>query len=199
MIAFFNGIALLRQQTIERTRIHGIILNGGQSFNTIPDYTKAEMGLRALLMEEVLELEKQMTAIADGAARMTGCSMKVTQAEPPQPEVYVNVPIARALDENYALIGEKTTMRTYGQGVGSTDVGIVTQTVPGIQGYINITEGAKIPTHSKEFALAANSEFGYEAMIRATKALALTACELFSNPALLQEAQTYFREKRRDF
>ncbi|RRD66007.1 amidohydrolase [Fretibacterium sp. OH1220_COT-178] len=199
MIAFFNGVALMRQQTTERTRIHGIILNGGQSFNTIPDYTKAEMGIRALRMEEVLELEERLAAVAEGAARAAGCTAKVTQAEAPQPEVYVNVPLARTLDANYALVGERTTMRTYGQGVGSTDVGIVTQKVPGIQGYIDITDGAPVPTHSREFAAAANSDYGYDAMIRATKALALTAFDLFADPVLLDEVRQYFRERRRDF
>ena len=199
MLSFFNGIALMRQQMTERTRVHGIILNGGQSFNTIPDYTKAEMGIRALRMEEVLELETRLAAVAEGAARATGCTVKVTQAEPPQPEVYVNVPLARTLDANYARVGEKTTMRTYGQGVGSTDVGIVTHRVPGIQGYINITAGASIPTHSREFAAAASSEYGYEAMLRATKALALTAFDLFDDPGLLREVREYFEERRRDF
>ena len=199
MLSFFNGLALMRQQMTERTRIHGIILNGGQSFNTIPDYTKAEMGIRALHMEEVLELEQRLAAVAEGAAKATGCTVKVTQAEAPQPEVYVNVPLARTLDMNYARVGEKTTMRTYGQGVGSTDVGIVTHTVPGIQGYIDITDGAPIPTHSRDFAAAANSEYGYEAMIRATKALALTAFDLFDDPGLLGEVREYFRERRRDF
>ena len=199
MLSFFNGIALMRQQMTERTRVHGIILNGGQSFNTIPDYTKAEMGIRALRMEEVLELETRLAAVAEGAARATGCTVKVTQAEPPQPEVYVNVPLARTLDANYARVGEKTTMRTYGQGVGSTDVGIVTHRVPGIQGYIDITAGASIPTHSREFAAAASSEYGYEAMLRATKALALTAFDLFNAPGLHSEVREYFEERRRDF
>ncbi len=198
MIAFWNGVSLMRQQMMERTRIHGIIVNGGQSFNTIPDYTKAEMGIRALLMEEVDELSKKMTAIAEGAASMTGCSFKITERDA-QPEMYVNVPLAKTLDKNYEAVGERTTMRTYGQGVGSTDVGMVTQVVPGIQGYIDITEGVKIPTHSPEFAEAANSERGYEAMIRAAKALALTAGDLFSDAMLLEEVKRYFKERRRDF
>ena len=90
-------------------------------------------------------------------------------------------------------------MRTYGQGVGSTDVGIVTHRVPGIQRYIDITAGASIPTHSREFAAAASSEYGYEAMLRATKALALTAFDLFNDPGLLSEVREYFEERRRDF
>ena len=89
MLSFFNGIALMRQQMTERTRVHGIILNGGQSFNMIPDYTKAEMGIRALRMEEVLELETRLAAVAEGAARATGCTVKITQAEPPQPVIEI--------------------------------------------------------------------------------------------------------------
>jgi amidohydrolase len=197
-IAFWNGISLMRQQMPERTRVHGVILDGGRSFNTIPDYAKSEMGIRALRMEEVLELEKKMIAAAEGAALMTGCSQKITE-EDSQEEVYVNVPIARALDRNFEAVGEKTSTRTYGMGVGSTDAGIVTHTVPGIHGYVNITGGVKIPTHSSGFAAASNSEYGYEAMIRAVKALALTARDLFFDEALLREAKTYFEEKRREF
>jgi amidohydrolase len=197
-IAYWNGISLMRQQMPERTRVHGVILDGGRSFNTIPDYTKSEMGIRALRMGEVLELEKKMIAIAEGAALMTGCSQKVTERDA-QEEVYVNVPIAKTLDRNFETVGEKTSTRTYGQGVGSTDVGIVTHTVPGIHGYVNITDGVKIPTHSLDFAAASNSEYGYDAMIRATKALALTACDLFFDEALLREAKTYFVERRQEF
>ncbi len=53
VIQMFNGISALRQQLPEKVRIHGIITNGGQSFNTIPDYTAAEIGIRALSIEEV--------------------------------------------------------------------------------------------------------------------------------------------------
>ncbi|KUK20819.1 MAG: Amidohydrolase, partial [Pseudothermotoga lettingae] len=85
------------------------------------------------------------------------------------------------------------------QGVGSTDMGAVTQIVPAIHGYINITDGKDIPTHTREFAQAANSEYGYEAMIRATKALAFTIYDISSNKELLTEIKEYFSQRRRDF
>ncbi len=198
MISLFNGIGLMRQQMKERTRVHGIILDGGQSFNTIPDYTKAEIGLRALTMEEVDAMEVRLRDIAEGAAKMTGCRVSLTLRDA-QPEVYVNVPIARTIDRNYELVGEKVSPRIYGDGVGSTDVGAVTQVVAGTQGYIDITAGEKIPTHTPEFAACSDSEYGYGAMLRAVKALALTACDLFADEDLMREATRYFRERRRDF
>lgn len=198
MILLFSSIGLLRQQLPEKVRIHGIITNGGQSFNTIPEYTSAEIGIRALTMEEVNFLEDKLRLLVQGASAMSECKNKIT-VEEEMPEVYVNVPLANTLEKNYKLLGEKITSRTYEQGVGSTDMGAVTQIVPAIHGYINITDGKDIPTHTREFAQAANSEYGYEAMIRATKALAFTIYDISSNKELLTEIKEYFSQRRRDF
>jgi hypothetical protein len=112
------------------------------------------------------------------------------------PDVVVNVPLAERLEQHYEFVGEKTKRNTYEEGVGSTDVGAVTYAVPGIHGYINITGSEDIPTHTREFAEAANSEYGYQAMIRATKALALTSYDLYTDPSLLENAKQYFEKKR---
>lgn len=198
MVLLFSSIGLLRQQLPEKVRIHGIIINGGQSFNTIPEYTSAEIGLRALRIEEVDLLEQKLRNLVQGASAMTGCTNKIT-IEEEMPEVYVNVPLAKALEENYKLVGEKISARTYEQGVGSTDMGAVTQVVPAIHAYINITQDKMIPTHTKEFALAANSNYGYEAMIRATKALAFTVLDLVNDSDLLERVKEYFTNRRREF
>jgi amidohydrolase len=200
IVSFFNGLALMRQQLPEKVRVHGIIQNGGQSFNTIPEYTSAEIGVRALEFEELKTLSQKVDDIAKGAATMTGCSYKMTFLTE-MPDVYVNVPLAERLDQNYEFVGEKTGTRTYEQGVGSTDVGAVTYAVPAIQGYINITAGKNIPTHTREFAEAANSDYGYQAMIRAIKALALTSYDLYSDPSLVKHVKQYFEkgERRRMF
>lgn len=197
-IQMFNSISALRQQLPEKVRVHGIITNGGQSFNTIPDYSSAEIGIRALTMEEVDSVKSKFEKLVEGAALATGCSFKLTQTEQME-DVYVNVPLAKLLDKNYEFAGEKTTMRTYEQGVGSTDVGSVTHAIPAIQGYIDITKSKEIPTHTKEFAKASNSEYGYQAMIRAAKALAGSVYDLLNDKELVKEVVAYFKEGRRDF
>ncbi|HEY8542682.1 MAG TPA: M20 family metallopeptidase [Pseudothermotoga sp.] len=198
MVLLFSSIGLLRQQLPEKVRIHGIITNGGQSFNTIPEYTSAEIGLRALRIEEVDFLEQKLRSLVQEACNMTGCTSNIT-VEEEMPEVYVNVPLAKTLEENYKFVGEKIAARTYEQGVGSTDMGAVTQIVPAIHAYINITGDKIIPTHTKEFAEASNSEYGYNAMIRATKALALTVFDLVNNSNLLEQVKEYFINRRREF
>ncbi len=198
MVLLFSSIGLLRQQLPEKVRVHGIITNGGQSFNTIPEYTSAEIGMRALRMEQVDELEQKIRNLVIGAALMTGCRYQIT-VEDEMPEVYVNVPLARKLEQNYQIVGERVTSRTYEQGVGSTDMGAVTQVVPGIHAYVNITGDEIIPTHTKEFAQAANSDYGYEAMIRAVKALAYTVYDLVTDDEFLGEVKDYFVKRRKDF
>lgn len=198
MILFFNAIGLWRQQLPEKVRIHGIITNGGQSFNTIPEYTSAEIAIRALRVEQLKGLEERIFSITYSAGCMAECDGRLIYTEE-MPEVYVNVPLAKKLEENYKLVGEKVVPRTYEQGVGSTDMGAVSHVVPAIHAYINITGDKTIPTHTREFAKAANSTYGYQAMMRATKALAFTAYDLATDEKFLQEVKQYFQERRREF
>jgi amidohydrolase len=196
IISFFNGLGMMRQQLPEKTRLHGIIKNGGQSFNTIPEYTSAEIGVRALRLDYVEELVKKVDDLAKGAATMTGCSYTMELLDE-MPDVYTNIPLAERLDQNYEAVGENIGERTYEQGVGSTDVGAVTYAVPAIQGYINITAGEDIATHTRAFAEAANSDYGYQAMIRAIKALALTSYDLLSDPLLIEQVTQSFEKGER--
>ena len=190
---FFTGIALARQQLPERIRLHGIVKVGGQAFNIIPEYTMAEIGIRTLDDETQRKVTERVKNIAKGAALMTGCDYKMELLTTVK-RVLSNEPIGKALEENFKLVGEKVTKRTYEKGVGSTDMGDVTHAVPGIHGYIGVTKGKEVPGHTHEFAQCCNSTEGYEAMIRATKALAMTGYDLFSDPELLKNAKEYFEK-----
>jgi len=191
MIQLFSGIGLMRQQLPEKVRIHGIITNGGQAPNIIPEYTSAEIIVRALNKDILERITDKFKKLVEGSALMTGCRYNIEELESMN-EVFVNVPLAKALEKNFKIAGEEVVERTYEQGVGSTDMGDVTQVVPGIHAYVNITGGKYVPAHTHEFAEFANSEEGYEAMIRAVKALAMTCYDIFSSKDLLNEIKDYF-------
>ncbi|MDI3473338.1 MAG: hypothetical protein PWQ20_1579 [Thermotogaceae bacterium] len=195
MISLFSMIGLMRQQLPEKVRIHGIITNGGQASNIIPEYTAAEITVRALDRKTLNSTVERFKKIAESAANANLCKYKITELDS-MDEVFVNEPLARTLEKNYELLGLKVSERTYEQGVGSTDMGIVTQTVPGIHAYVDITDGVDIPVHTKEFAQAANSEKGYEAMIKATKVLALTCYDVITSQELLEEIKAHFERRK---
>jgi amidohydrolase len=77
LVLLYNGISVLRQQLPDGIRVHGIITNGGQAPNVIPEYASAHYYIRAHTREEVLALEPRIRAIAEGVALATGTTVKI--------------------------------------------------------------------------------------------------------------------------
>ena len=77
----YTAIGLMRQQLQPDQRVHGIIKNGGQAPNIIPQYTKSVYTVRAPKFAQVKELQVRVDRIFDAAARSTGCTMKVEWGE----------------------------------------------------------------------------------------------------------------------
>ena len=75
---------------------------------------------------------------------------------------------------------------------GSTDMGNVSLVVPSIHPMFGIASEAG--NHNEAFAAAAGSEEAHAQMLNAAKAMALTAYELFPDPALLAQAREEFAQ-----
>lgn len=79
MILLFNAVGLMRQQTKDDIRIHGVIHEGGVAPGIIPEYTKAEFWARANRARDVEKTLERLEAAAEGAAKATGCQVKCTR------------------------------------------------------------------------------------------------------------------------
>lgn len=77
-------------------------------------------------------------------------------------------------------------------GIGSTDMGNVSQVVPSIHAYIAICGENETTTHTKESAKAAISPQGHKIMIQAAKALAMTTVDLLTQPQLMKRIKKDF-------
>src|SRR5208283_784870 len=73
VIEMFNSINAMRQQMKSEARIHGVILNGGDSPNIIPDYTRARVFVRASDAQYFDGLVQRVKNCALGAGTATGC------------------------------------------------------------------------------------------------------------------------------
>jgi hypothetical protein len=78
--------------------------------------------------------------------------------------------------------------RESGRGMGSTDFGNVSYKVPSVTGSFAISH-EPIPGHSQEVVDASGSEFGYDQFIKVSKAMALTAFDLMTDPDFLGAAK----------
>src|SRR5689334_1363270 len=79
VIQTFNNVSMLRQQIRPEARIHGIVTSGGAAANIIPEFASATFYVRAADIDYMWALQKRVIACAEGAARATGCTLKVVE------------------------------------------------------------------------------------------------------------------------
>lgn len=191
VIQTFNGINALRQHIKSTARIHGVITNGGVKPNIVPDFASAHFYVRALEDDYCEELLARVENCAKGAASATGASLKFEIIEPFYKSRKMNKALGEAFAKNLTILGEGIDRLPYGAGLGSSDIGNVSQVVPSIHPYLSIC-GKEVAGHSKEFAEASVSPRGNEAMIKAAKALAMTAIDMFTDPEFAKRVREEF-------
>jgi len=191
VIGLFNALDAMRQQIRPDARVHGVITEGGEQPNIVPEYTCAEFYLRAPTVDYCRELLRRFEAAAAGAATATGCRVEVrtdpTVHEPLRP----NAAMARLFAANLALIDFPEDPDDGQAGYGSTDCGNVSQRLPTIHPYVRISPDG-VPGHSREFAEWARSPLARAGMLAGAKALALTALDLLASPEALARAKADF-------
>jgi amidohydrolase len=192
VIALFNSLDAMRQQLRPDARVHGVITNGGQQPNIIPEYTSADFYLRSLDKTYLQEVRRRFEAAAEGAATATGCRVQVTIDPRIHDPLKPNTPMATLFERNLARIDFPVDPDDGQAGYGSTDAGNVSHAIPTIHPYIR-TSPDGVPGHSREFAEHNATPLARAGMVAAAKALALTALDLLADPAALQSAKDEFR------
>ena len=189
----FTNLNALRQQLRNDARIHGIITDGGRAPNISPDYAAARFFIRALDLDYLGDLRRRVVACFEAAAQATGTRVAIHEEGEEYHPMKVNRTLGGIFRANLEALGEQVEQTPEDQELGSTDVGNVSQVIPTIQPTIALTERPEVVCHSAAFAEAAGGPPGDRALILAAKALALTALDLFADPARLRRVQEEFR------
>ncbi|RIX46500.1 M20 family peptidase [Paenibacillus nanensis] len=191
VIALFNSINALRQQTRSDARIHGIIDNGGMAPNIIPDYASAKFYVRSASRAYTNELTAKVLRIAEAAAMATGCTLSVNNYEFSYDELLTNEALSSRFNANLIEAGIAPEMIESGKDHGSLDLGNVSVRCPAIHPYVKIVE-ERYPLHTVEFRDAAMTGRALERMIFGAKMLAATAYDVVSDPELLRRIRAEF-------
>ncbi|MBX5444731.1 M20 family metallopeptidase [Sphaerobacter sp.] len=191
VIKLFTGIDALRQHIHMESRIHGIITHGGDAANVVPKYAAAKFYVRAASRAYLEELLDKVKKIAEGAALMTGTEVKITEHEICY-DMRPSYVIGKRYRENMEAVGMEISPRDPGRGMYSTDFGNISYLMPAVTGSFAISH-EPIPGHSQQVVDASGSEFGLEQLIKVSKAMALTALDLFLEPELLAAAKEEHR------
>ena len=184
MISYFNGVAQLRQQIKKGERVHGVILNGGEAANIIPDFTHARFYTRATTRKDLDVLTHRVGQIAQGAALQTGCDYSFKPIQNGVNE-FILTPKLDELFAHYARQkGEEVSEDDF--GYGSTDTGNVSHIVPTLHAHIKIGP-SNLVGHTYKFKEAAASDHGDSALIKGADILARMGLDLIQNNELLRE------------
>jgi amidohydrolase len=193
LVTAYNAIAQLRQHIRATERIHGIITDGGQAPNIVPDRAAGVFYVRAETEGRLEKLKERVLGCFRAGAEATGAHLDYRWHGEQYSDLKSNAPLVAAYAANLERIGRKIAdLRNVPASVtGSTDMGNVSKLVPAIHPMI-AAGPASIALHSVEFAECAGSESGDDAVLAGAKALAMTALDVLYRPALLAEARAAF-------
>ncbi len=195
MVQSFTAINSLRQHTSEKSRIHGIITDGGQAANIVPAHSAGNFLVRAETDDYLDELKQKVINCFSGAAIATGARLEYRWAETRYAAMRNNLTLARLFQQNMQSLGRATRFSEPGFNFGSTDMGNVSKLVPSIHPFVAIAPNNVI-AHSPDFARAAASPAGIQGLIDAAKAMAMTIADLLADKEMITMAREEFVQKK---
>lgn len=189
LINFYNQINALRQQLTSDVRIHGIILDGGVAPNIIPEYTRARFYVRAKTKEMAADVTKKFKVVGEAAAKGAFASVKITEIQNAVDNLIPNRPLDNIFISKLKALGE-VIINNPGS-FGSTDVGNISQVVPTVHPTCKIGPDSLVG-HTADFCTSARAKSGDQGLIVATKAIASSCYQVFTDPDLLKAIKLEF-------
>jgi amidohydrolase len=189
MILLFSSVGLWRQQLHPEARVHGVITDGGQAANIIPDRTVAWFMVRSPDEVEYERMRARFEDLCRAAALAADCTVDVVFSGRAS-TMRNNMVLANRFGANLAAYGVVPGPQP--DNLGSSDMGDVSQVVPTIHPCVAICP-AGVPGHSIEFRDAAATPYADEITLLVATVVAQTAYELFADPSLVAAAWAEFR------
>jgi metal-dependent amidase/aminoacylase/carboxypeptidase family protein len=151
--------------------------------------------VRALKADYLPVVSERVVRCAEAAALATGTRVEI-QVQRGYKDMHDNMTMANRLGEYLSHLGVEFQERDPNAGAGSTDMGDVSYAVPSIHPYMAICDIGESMCHQDTFVECANRPRGYQTMLSAAKAMALTAYDLLTQPEFLAAAKAEWAQHR---
>jgi amidohydrolase len=195
VIQTFQSVDAARLHFRDGSRIHGIITNGGQAVNIIPEKTECEFLCRAYTTKYARAIADRVLRCAEGAATATGTTL-THEVGAGYKNMINNLAMAHRYSRHCEALGVKAPDAPPDMPTGSTDMGDVSHAVPAIHPVFRIADPGAGNCHEERFEKHTDTPRAYEAMIRVAKAMALTAYDLLADTALMDSARGEFARRQ---
>ncbi|HSY80034.1 MAG TPA: M20 family metallopeptidase [Verrucomicrobiae bacterium] len=195
VIQTFQSVDAMRLHLRDGSRIHGIITDGGQAVNIVPERAECLFLARGKSSKYAKEMGARVIRCAEGAAMATGTRLEHI-VEGGYKNLINNLSMAHRYAAHTEALGTKSVEAPENTPTGSTDMGDVSHVMPAIHPSFAISRRGEGNCHEDAFAAHADSQRGYDAMIRVAKAMAMTAYDLLAEPELLAAAKKEFEARK---
>ena len=194
LVMAYQAVGALRQHIGRNERVHGIITDGGQAPNVVPERAAGRFYVRSGSFESLEPLKQRVEACFQAGAQATGCELEAAWGEADYRDILYNEPLAAAFQHNAEMLGREFVPwdRLPPAVQGSTDLGNVSYRIPAIHPMIAASP-MNVTIHNAEFEQWAGSEMGDEAALDGAKALAMTAVDYFLDADLRERTRAVFR------
>ncbi len=219
-------VNMLREHIPTASRIHYVITNGGDAPNVVPEVATVSYYIRHPKREELQALVAWVNQAAEGAAQGTQTTVaseiiagfyerlpnrRLAEVVQQHLESVGGVryddrertfaeEIIKGLGLSDTILNTAAAVQPLddekpSQGGGSSDVGDVSWNVPTVSfGTASFVPGS--PGHSWQNVAAGGTTIGTKSLINTAKVFALTAIDLYTNPALVDEVKEEFESRR---
>lgn len=189
VIETFAGINALRQQLKPDVRIHGIITEGGQAPNIIPDRASCYFFVRAARRGYLDTVCERVIGIAEGAAKMTGAILETTSPDLPFDNYLLNSTLTKLARKQIEM--EKIPISELDFSAGSSDVGNVSYICPTVLIGAEISEGNnRFAAHEESTLSLVDSQAAYDALHKFNRVAARMAIDIWTEPEWIRKAKT---------
>ncbi|WP_297056229.1 M20 family metallopeptidase [uncultured Dubosiella sp.] len=147
VLLVFSGLNAKRTYLRKSASVMGIITNGGQACNIVPEYAACRFYVRDETREKVKELVAMMIDIAKGAELMTGAKMKYRFFENSFDDLNNDEHLVGLMEANLRKLGIDRFDEQKELG-GSSDIGNVSKAARTM--YFEMNTGANPPVYAHE-------------------------------------------------
>jgi metal-dependent amidase/aminoacylase/carboxypeptidase family protein len=148
--------------------------------------------VRALDDDYLAELKDKVLKCFTGASVATGARLEYRWRDRTYAPMKNNMTLAGLFKQNLESLGRDVEAFDPRFGLGSTDMGNVSQVVPSIHGMIAIAPPGVL-LHTPEFAAAAASEAGHQGLLDAAKGMAMTVADILQPGTIDKIRQEFHR------
>jgi aminobenzoyl-glutamate utilization protein B len=224
--AMDNMVNMMREHVPQETRIHYVITNGGKAPNVVPEFAEVYYYVRHPQREMAVSIFDRVAKAAEGAALGTETKTDYEIIGGTH-DLLINKTLAEAMQVNLEKVGgvvytpeeiifAKKIQSTFQgkaasintaafvnplhteQSQGSTDVGDVSYAVP----VVGLSAATWVPgtgAHSWQAIACGGTDIGIKGMMVASKTMAFTAIDLFTNPELIKKAKEELIQSKGDY